>query len=139
MWAVYIADMTKLQTEDPEVSDSFMQQNFSCQKSEIPGTAFSRDHGGEQMNKVLKTRGGITGITRNENSRWSFPPSPYSSVDIRGNSIHLKHSIKITTYHHFLTSSMTMVSHLNQMIMNNGKIYRLDEYSKMDVFFFTVC
>ena len=32
MWDVYIADMTKLQTEDPEVWDSFMQWNFSCQK-----------------------------------------------------------------------------------------------------------
>ena len=32
MWAVYIADMTKLQTEDLEVWDCFVQGNFSCQK-----------------------------------------------------------------------------------------------------------
>ena len=56
MWVVYIADMTKLQTEDPEVWDSFVQGNFSCQKSKTPGTTFGRDHAREQMNKISKTR-----------------------------------------------------------------------------------
>ena len=46
-----------------------MEGNFSCQKTGIPGTAIGRDHAGEQVNKILKTRGGLTGITRNENSR----------------------------------------------------------------------
>ena len=63
IWAVYIADMTKLQTEVPEVWDSFIQGNFCCKKGELPGTALSKDHAGEQMNKVLKTRWGIAGIT----------------------------------------------------------------------------
>ena len=41
MWAVYIADMIKLKTDEPDVCESFMQGNFSCQKSKIPGTALS--------------------------------------------------------------------------------------------------
>ena len=55
MWAVYIADMVKLESEDPEVWSSFMEGNFSCQKTGIPGTAIGRDHAGEQVNKILKT------------------------------------------------------------------------------------
>ena len=52
--AVYITDMVKLQTDDPEVWESFMQGNFSCQKSQIPGTALCRDYTGKQVNKILK-------------------------------------------------------------------------------------
>ena len=36
MWAVYIADMINFETDEPDVWESFMQGNFSCQKSEIP-------------------------------------------------------------------------------------------------------
>ena len=46
-----------------------MRRDFSCQKSDIPGTAIGRDHAGERENKIIKSRVGITGITRNENSR----------------------------------------------------------------------
>lgn len=42
-----------------------MKGDFSCQKSKIGGTAIGRDHAGEQLNKILKTRGVIT---RNKNS-----------------------------------------------------------------------
>ena len=55
--------MIKLEEEDPEIWNSFMRGNFSCQKTVISGTAISRDHDGEQINKILKTRGGLTGIT----------------------------------------------------------------------------
>ena len=69
MWAVYLADMVQLEKDDPDIWKSFMEGNFSCQKSDIQGTAIGRDHAGEQVNKVFKTRGGISGIKRNENSR----------------------------------------------------------------------
>ena len=41
MWAVYIADMIKLETDEPDVWESFMKGNFSCQKSKFPGIALS--------------------------------------------------------------------------------------------------
>ena len=69
MWSVYIVDMYDLQYRAPDVWAVFMPGDFSCQKSNIPGTAIGRDHAGEQENKIIKSRGGITGITRNENSR----------------------------------------------------------------------
>ena len=67
MWTVYIADMRSLDTSSPEVWEAFMDGDFSVQMSEIP--AIGRDNTGEQQNKVIKNRGGITGITCNENSR----------------------------------------------------------------------
>ena len=65
---VYIADMYHLRESDPLVWNA-LDKDFSCQKSNVPGTAIGRDHCGEQVNRCLKTRGGLTGITRNENSR----------------------------------------------------------------------
>ena len=37
--------------EDRKVWQAFSDGDFSCQKSEIPGTAIGRDHCGEQENK----------------------------------------------------------------------------------------
>ena len=71
--AVYLADMHHLENsedeEDRKVWQSFSNGDFSCQKSDIPGTAIGRDHTGEQENKKIKNRGGIKGITMNQNSR----------------------------------------------------------------------
>ena len=69
MFAAYIADMRYLQTSDPEIWMHFSAGEFSVQKTQIPFTAIGRDHAGEQVNRELKTRGDITGITRNDNSR----------------------------------------------------------------------
>ena len=49
-----------------------MDGDFSCQKSEIPGKSISRDHAGEQVNRIIKNRVGITGITKNENARTRY-------------------------------------------------------------------
>ena len=61
-WAVYIADIRHLQSssdpEDKKVSDAFMAGDFSCQKTDIPGTAIGRDHAGEQENCKIKNGGG---------------------------------------------------------------------------------
>ena len=69
MWPVYIADMYDLQHRSPEVWAAHKRGDFSCQKSDIPGTAIGQDHAGEQENKIIESCGGITGITRNKNSR----------------------------------------------------------------------
>ena len=68
MLPVYVAEMRRLREND-EITCNALVNVFSCQKSNIPGTAIGRDHCGEQENKRLKTRGGLTGISRNENSR----------------------------------------------------------------------
>ena len=77
MWAVYIADMRHLEQDDPAVWSAFLEGDFCCQKTDIPGTAIGRDHAGEQENKKIKNRGGISGLTWQEHSRtWHFLVSP---------------------------------------------------------------
>ena len=70
--AVYLADMHHLKesedVEDRKVWQAFKNGDFNCQKSNISGTAIGRDHCREQENKKIKKRGGIKGITMNENS-----------------------------------------------------------------------
>ena len=51
--------------EDRKVWQAFSDGDFSCQKSEIPGTAIGRDHCGDQENKKIKNRGGIMEKTMN--------------------------------------------------------------------------
>ena len=67
--AVYLTDMLHLKDsndmEDRKVWQAFSDGDFSCQESEIPGTAIGRDHCGDQENKKIKNRGGIKGITMN--------------------------------------------------------------------------
>ena len=74
--AVYLADMYHLResdnVEDQKVWKAFENGDFSCQKTNISETAIGRDHCGEQENKKIKNRGGITGITMNENSRTRY-------------------------------------------------------------------
>ena len=69
MFTAYIADMKYLQSSDPDIWKHFLSGEFTIQKSRIPFTAIGSDQAGEQVNRELKTSGGITGITRNENSR----------------------------------------------------------------------
>ena len=69
IWTVYIADMYDLQHQTPDVWAALMRKEFSYQDYDIPGTATGGSHVGEQENKKIKSHGGITGITRNENNR----------------------------------------------------------------------
>ena len=60
-WSAYIANMRHLQSssdpEDKKVWDAFMAGDFSCQKTDIPGTVIGRDHAGDQENYKIKNRG----------------------------------------------------------------------------------
>ena len=68
MWTVYIADMRFLKTSLPEVWPSWMEilayKSLKYLQQQLDGTMPR-----EQQNKVIKNRGGITGITYNENSQ----------------------------------------------------------------------
>ena len=110
MWVVYIADMKQLQYDYPEVWKQFSEGEFSVQKSMIPGTAIGRDHAEEQEVGKLKSRGGIKGITRNENSRIRhFLVAPILSViteemESMGNGQQLEKNRKL---HHQLNLTYT--------------------------------
>ena len=61
--------MYDLQYRAPDFWAVFITKDFNCQKSDIPGIVIGRNYAGDQENKIIKNRGGITGITRDENSR----------------------------------------------------------------------
>ena len=56
--AVYFADMHYLESsedeKDQKVWQSLSNGDFSCQKSDILGTAINPDHTGEQESKKIK-------------------------------------------------------------------------------------
>ena len=60
--------MRNLESTNIETWKYFSEGNFCCQKNDIPYTAIGRDHCGEQENKVLKGRGGVSGQSSNSNS-----------------------------------------------------------------------
>ena len=64
---VYLADMQELKTSDFEIWKYLGEGNFSVTKSKIPFTSIGVDHAREQVNKILKSDGGLCGISSNEN------------------------------------------------------------------------
>ena len=66
---VYLADMKNLEHCYPLVWKYFEEGKFSVQKTPIPGVGIGCDHAGEQVNCEDKSRGGLKGITKNENAR----------------------------------------------------------------------
>ena len=82
-----------------------MKVDISCQKSDIPGTTIERDHAGEQVNKIIKNGGCITGITRNENSRIRhfFATPTLSSISKEMLGIGSANISKASSKHHQLS------------------------------------
>lgn len=68
--SVYIADMTNLQNDAPEVHKEFLDGNFSVQHSCRAFSSVWTDMALEQsVNRDVKIAGGLTGITRKEAAR----------------------------------------------------------------------
>ena len=72
LWPRYIADMQALKTEHPETWLELENGNISVTKSSIPFVSIGADHACEQVNRLLKVQGGITGIANNANARQRF-------------------------------------------------------------------
>ena len=64
MVPLYLAQMQKLEIEDPYIYDEFMAGNFSVNKSTIPFCTIGPDHAIEHENRVMKVCGGLKGITQ---------------------------------------------------------------------------
>ena len=62
---VYLADMQEVKTSDSEIWQYLGEGNFSVTKSKIPFTSIGVDHAREQVNKILKSDGGLCGISSN--------------------------------------------------------------------------
>ena len=120
MWSVYTADMYDLQHRAPNVWTVFMREDFSCQKSDTPGRAIGCDHAGGQVKKIIKNHGGITGKTKNENSRTRhlLAAPILSSISEKGMGIGGANISKASSRHHQLSPSYSKCQNENITLVN---------------------
>ena len=64
MVPLYLAQMHRLKIDDPDIHHEFMPGNFCVNKNEIPFCAIGPDHAIENVNKLMKIRGGLKGLTQ---------------------------------------------------------------------------
>ena len=69
---LYLAEMTALETTDPDIYQEFIDGNFTVNKNKIPFCAVGVDHALEHINRVMKVAGGLVGITQNASARERF-------------------------------------------------------------------
>ena len=69
---IYLSCMQSTEKNHPDIWKEFLEGNFWVTKNEIPFTSIAPDHALEQENRRLKVRGGIIGITQNENALKRF-------------------------------------------------------------------
>ena len=65
LWPRYVANMHALITEHPDTWRELEEGNISVTKSTIPFVG--ADHACEQLNRLMKVHGGLTGISNNPN------------------------------------------------------------------------
>ena len=64
MVPLYLAQMHRLKIDDPDIHHEFMQGNVCVNKNEIPFCAIGLDHAIENVNKLMKIRGGLKDLTQ---------------------------------------------------------------------------
>lgn len=72
LWPRYLADMKELKTKHPDTWRELEEGSISVTKSTIPFVSIGADHACEQINRIMKVQGGITGISNNPNARQRF-------------------------------------------------------------------
>jgi len=69
---LYLAEMTALQSTDPDIHQEFIDGNFVVNKNQIPFCAIGVDHALEHINRIIKVTGELVGITHNVSAQERF-------------------------------------------------------------------
>ena len=56
--------MKLLESSDPDIHEEFMSGNFCVNKNDISFCAIGPDHAIKHVNKTMKIRGGLKGLTQ---------------------------------------------------------------------------
>lgn len=75
MAPLYIADMYALKDNDPDIWEEFCQGHFCVKKSQVPFCSIGVDHALEHVNRTMKVKGGLSGITQKPAALLRFFPS----------------------------------------------------------------
>ena len=125
MVPLYLAQMDKLKTSDPDIHQEFLEGNFCVQKSEVPFTAIGPDHGIEHVNRETKVSGGLKGLTQQPSpmARCFFIAHELSRLASETEGL-TGASHKSRTHHHDLSQSILdrfeqNVSKLKEVLKRN--------------------
>lgn len=104
---LYIAQMQKLEVEDPDVYHEFTQGNFCVNKNEIPFCAIGPDHAIEHVNKMMKIRGGLKGLTQQPAAmtRWFLIAPELSRIAVQA-EVMVGVQRQMPKHHHDLTDAV---------------------------------
>ena len=108
MVPLYLAQMQRLKIDDPDIHHEFMQRNFCVNKNEIPFCKIGPDHAIEPVNKLMKIRGGLKGLTQQPAAmaRW-FLVAP----ELSGLATQAEHMVGVqrasSPHHHDLSDAIT--------------------------------
>ncbi|PIK35185.1 hypothetical protein BSL78_27992 [Apostichopus japonicus] len=72
LWHRYIADMYDLRNNHPNTWKELEAGKISVTKNKIPFVSVGADHACEHLNKQMKVRAGLIGISNNANARQRF-------------------------------------------------------------------
>ena len=108
MVPLYLAQMHRLKIDDPDIHHEFMQGNFCVNKNEIPFCAIGPDHAIEHVNKLMKIRGGLKGLTQQPAAmaRWFLVAPELSRL-----ATQVEHMVGVqrasSSHHHDLSDAIT--------------------------------
>lgn len=117
---LYLADMSALETTDPDIYEEFINGNFSVHKNIIPFCAVGVDHALEHINRVMKVTGGLVGITQNASARERFFLTAPELSRLAEEAHHMAGSSTSTrTEHHDLSNAVWSREERNILKLKN--------------------
>src|SRR6218665_3959818 len=72
LWPRYITDNYDLRINHPKTWEELHAGNIAVTKNDIPFVSIGADHACEHLNKLMKMRAGLVGISNNANARQRF-------------------------------------------------------------------
>ena len=108
MVPLYLAQMDRLKIDGPDIHHEFMQGNFCVNKNEIPFCAIGPDHAIENVNKLMKIRRGLNGLTQQPAAmaRWFLGAPELSRLTTQA-----EHMVGVqrasSSHHHNLSDAVT--------------------------------
>ena len=72
LWPRYISDMHDLRTTYPDTRNELVGGSLSVSKNGIPFTSVGADHACEHLNRQMKVKSGLVGISNNVNATQMF-------------------------------------------------------------------
>ena len=123
MVPLYLAQMELLESTDPEIHEEFMSGNFCVNKNDIPFCTIGPEHAIEHVNKTMKIRGGLKGLTQQPAAmaRWFLIAPELSRLATQAEAIVglQTHSL---THHHDLSEAV--ITHYKENVKELKEVFK---------------